>query len=203
MRPRTQVTEENAAFIPVCWLGPRYSGDSQCTLWSSCFLPSLFLQVLVHRMECLDCLSHLEWSFCRKIINMNVFITHVERIKESGRGKRDENDISFKVFQQHEDIKILQKIRLYLRTLISISYLLKYKFFLMSFNYVYSISGGKPACQCRRHKRHWFNLWVGKIPWRRAWQPTLVFLPGESHGQKSLVGFSLCGCKESDMAEVT
>ena len=40
---------------------------------------------------------------------MNVFITHVERIKESGRGKRDENDISFKVFQQHEDIKIRQK----------------------------------------------------------------------------------------------
>ena len=64
---------------------------------------------------------------------MNVFITHVERIKESGRGKRDENDISFKVFQQHEDIKILQKIRLYLRTLISISYLLNNKFFLMSF----------------------------------------------------------------------
>ena len=34
--------------------------------------------------------------------------------------------------------------------------------------------------QCRRHKRRWFNPWVGKIPWRRAWQPTPVFLPGES-----------------------
>ena len=33
-----------------------------------------------------------------------------------------------------------------------------------------------------------FNPWVGKIPWRRAWQPTPVFLPGESHGQRSLVG---------------
>ena len=141
-----------------------------------------------------------------KYFNINVFITCVERIKEKGRGKWDENDTSFKVFQQHEDIKILQKIRLYLRTLISISYLLKYKYFLMSFNHVYSISGGisgKPACQCRRHKRHWFNLWVGKIPWRRAWQPSLVFLPGESHGHKSLVGYSPWGRTESDTTEAT
>ena len=41
-------------------------------------------------------------------------------------------------------------------------------------------SGKESTCQCRRHKRHGFNPWVGKIPWRRAWQPTLVFLPGES-----------------------
>ena len=41
----------------------------------------------------------------------------------------------------------------------------------------------EPACQCRRHKRHSFGIWVGKIPWRRAWQPTPVFLPGESHGR--------------------
>ena len=34
-----------------------------------------------------------------------------------------------------------------------------------------------------------FDLWVGKIPWRKAWQPTPVFLPGESHGQKSLAGY--------------
>jgi len=34
------------------------------------------------------------------------------------------------------------------------------------------------------------NPWVGKIPWRRKWQPTLVFLPGESHGRRSLVGYS-------------
>jgi len=46
------------------------------------------------------------------------------------------------------------------------------------------------ACQCRRHKRREFDLWVWKSPWRRAWQPTPVFLPGESHGQKSLVGYS-------------
>ena len=41
-------------------------------------------------------------------------------------------------------------------------------------------SGREPACQCRRHKRHRFDPWVGKIPWRRAWKPTPVFLPGES-----------------------
>jgi len=36
----------------------------------------------------------------------------------------------------------------------------------------------EPTCQYRRHERHEFNPWVRKIPWRRAWQPTLVFLPG-------------------------
>ena len=40
-----------------------------------------------------------------------------------------------------------------------------------------------------------FYPWVGKIPWRRAWQPALVFLPGESHGQRSLEGYSLWGPK--------
>ena len=49
-------------------------------------------------------------------------------------------------------------------------------------------SGKEPACQCWRHKKHGFDPWVRKIPWRRAWQPTLVFLPGESHGQRSLNG---------------
>ena len=43
-----------------------------------------------------------------------------------------------------------------------------------------------------------FNPWVGKIPWRRKWQPTLVFLPGKSHGRRSLAGYSPWGCKELD-----
>ena len=46
-----------------------------------------------------------------------------------------------------------------------------------------------------------FNPWVGKIPWRRKWQPAPVFLPGESHGQRSLAGYSPWGHKESDMTE--
>ena len=41
-------------------------------------------------------------------------------------------------------------------------------------------SGKEPACQCKRDKRWGFDPRVGKIPWRRAWQPTPVFLPGES-----------------------
>ena len=45
------------------------------------------------------------------------------------------------------------------------------------------------------------SAWVGKIPWRRKCQPTPVFLPAESHGRRSLVGYSPRGRKESDMAE--
>ena len=60
-----------------------------------------------------------------------------------------------------------------------------------------------PPCQCRRRKRHRFNPWVRKMPWRRARQPTLVFLPGEFHGQRSLVGYSLWGLKEPDTTEGT
>ena len=56
-------------------------------------------------------------------------------------------------------------------------------------------SGKEPAGQCRRQKRHGFNLWVGKVPWRREWQPTPVFLSEESHGQRSLVDYSPKGTK--------
>ena len=49
------------------------------------------------------------------------------------------------------------------------------------------------ACQCRRCG---FNPWVGKIHWRRNWQPTPIFLPGKSHGQRGLVGYSPWGSKE-------
>ena len=45
--------------------------------------------------------------------------------------------------------------------------------------------------------------WVGKIPWRRAWQVTPEFLPGASHGQRSLAGYFPEGCKESDTTEAT
>ena len=61
----------------------------------------------------------------------------------------------------------------------------------------------EPACQCRRHKRCRFDRWVRKIPWRRAWQPTPVRLPGESHGWRSLEGYSSRGCKKSDRTKVT
>ena len=64
-------------------------------------------------------------------------------------------------------------------------------------------SGKESACQCRRRKRCGFDLWVGKTPKRRAWQPTPVFLPGESHRQRSLVGYGPYGLKESDMTDAT
>ena len=48
-----------------------------------------------------------------------------------------------------------------------------------------------------------FDPWVGKIPWRRKWQPTPIFLSGESHGSKSLAGYSPWGHKELDMIEVS
>ena len=63
-------------------------------------------------------------------------------------------------------------------------------------------SGKEPTCQCRRCKREKFDPWVRMILWRRAWQPTLVFLHGESHGWRSLAGYSPKGHKESDTTEV-
>ena len=60
-------------------------------------------------------------------------------------------------------------------------------------------SDSKRVClQCRRPG---FNPWVGKIPWRRKWQPIPVFLPGKSHGQRSLVGYSPWGHEELDTTE--
>ena len=54
-----------------------------------------------------------------------------------------------------------------------------------------------------RDMRCGFDSWIGKIPWRRAWQPTLVWLAGESFGQRSLMGYSPCSHKESDTTEGT
>ena len=59
--------------------------------------------------------------------------------------------------------------------------------------------GGSDVClQCGRPG---FDPWVGKIPWRKKWQPTPVFLPRESHGWRSLVGYSPWSRKESDTTE--
>ena len=54
------------------------------------------------------------------------------------------------------------------------------------------LSGEAQTGHCRRRR---FDPWVGKIPWRRKWQPTSEFLPGKSHGLHSLVGYSPWGCK--------
>ena len=57
----------------------------------------------------------------------------------------------------------------------------------------WSYSSKEYSCQCRRHRTHGFDPWVGKIPWRRKWQPTPVFLPRKFHGQRSLEGYSPWG----------
>ena len=59
------------------------------------------------------------------------------------------------------------------------------------------------VCQCNRLGRCRFDPWVGKIPWSRKWQPLPVLLPGKSHGQRSLVGYSRWGWEESETTEHT
>ena len=54
------------------------------------------------------------------------------------------------------------------------------------------ISGQESTCHCRSWRRHGFDLWVRKIPGRKKWQPTAVFLPEKSYGQRSLEGYSPC-----------
>ena len=72
-------------------------------------------------------------------------------------------------------------------------------------NAVQGFSGGSDgkeySCNVGDIKRFRFDPWVGKIPWRRKWQPTSEFLPGESQGRGSLVAYGPCGCTESDMTE--
>ena len=69
---------------------------------------------------------------------------------------------------------------------------------IISWGFLGGTSGKEPACQCRRQERCRLDPWVGKIPRRRAQQPIPVFLPKESRGQRSLVGYSPQDHKESD-----
>jgi len=62
-------------------------------------------------------------------------------------------------------------------------------------------SGKESACQSRRITKLRFDPWIGKIPWRRKWQPIPVLLPGKSHGRRGLAGYSPWGCKELDTTE--
>ena len=62
--------------------------------------------------------------------------------------------------------------------------------FIDSWGFPGGVSGKDPAAQCRRRRRRNSDPWAGKIFWRRAWQPTLVSLPGKCYGQRSLAGYS-------------
>ena len=70
-----------------------------------------------------------------------------------------------------------------------------------SIGFVWWLSSKGSSCQCRRHRRYEFDPWIRKTPWRRKWHATPVFLPEESHGQRSLVGYSPWGHQESDTTE--
>ena len=63
------------------------------------------------------------------------------------------------------------------------------------------LRGKESTCQCRGHKRHTLDPWVGKIPWSRKWQPTPVFLPRESRRQGSLANYSPWGHKDLGTTE--
>ena len=62
-------------------------------------------------------------------------------------------------------------------------------------------SGKEPACQCRRCKACRFDPWIRKIPWRRAWQPALVFLPGESHEQRIVLDWRATVCRSQKVGQ--
>ena len=64
-------------------------------------------------------------------------------------------------------------------------------------------SGKESTCHCRRRKRHGFDPWGRKIPWRKAWQPIPVLLPRESQGQQNLTGYSPQGPEELATTEAT
>ena len=67
-----------------------------------------------------------------------------------------------------------------------------HQYFIPSNGYVASLVA-QSVKNLPENRRPGFDSWVGKIPWRRKWQPTPVFLPGESHGQRSLAGYTAHG----------
>ena len=81
------------------------------------------------------------------------------------------------------------------------------RFFFFNHKVTYSLglprwlNGKESAYQCRKCRTQRFDPWAGKIPWRRKWQPDPAFLPGKSHGQRSLAGYSPWGLEESEMIE--
>ena len=87
-------------------------------------------------------------------------------------------------------------------TLILYVYLFIYMWYiLLLWRILTSFLGASDGKRLPRVGRPGFDPWVRKIPWRKEWQPTPVFLPGEFHGQRSLLGYSPWSCKEFDMTE--
>ena len=81
--------------------------------------------------------------------------------------------------------------RLCVKNLCTMLNIMNYYSYLRGFSS--GVTGKEPTYQCRRHKKGRFHPWVGKVPWRRKWQPGPVFLPGESLDQRNLVGLQSMG----------
>ena len=79
-----------------------------------------------------------------------------------------------------------------------LEFLLFWYFSLVVKSLVYGSNSGWVLALAYQYKRHGFNSWVKKIPWRREWRPTPVFMPGQSHGQRSLAGYTLW-CSKNQM----
>ena len=93
--------------------------------------------------------------------------------------------------------KFLSVLPILVHILASVLLLLSLQNAIFLFNCFHSSK--KSTCKCKKCR---FDPWVGKIPWRRKQQPTPVFLPGKSHGQKKLVGYGPWVYKELDTTEL-
>ena len=71
--------------------------------------------------------------------------------------------------------------------------------FTLHLHYIWAFLVAQTVKNLPAMQETWFDPWIGKIPWRRKWPPTPIFLPGEFHGQRSLAGYSPWGRRESDM----
>ena len=87
------------------------------------------------------------------------------------------------------------------KLLLTLSYIQKSTHYDIFLGFPGGTSVKEPTCQCRRHKKLGFDPCVWKIPWKREWLPTPVFLPGGYHGQRSLMGYSPLGHKQLDTPE--
>ena len=104
----------------------------------------------------------------------------------SPRGWREENNPACMLYPHVQRELLhgkLQKKKILVNSLVKTNWVMRKQGTILGASQVALVVKNLPA-NAGRHKRWGFDPWVGKIPWRRAWQPTPVFLPGESHGQR-------------------
>ena len=117
---------------------------------------------------------------------------HVSRIPSEEFHSQDDNN-------SYLCVPILRKCNFYTWNFLIECICILYTYIYTHMAFQGRASGKEPACQFRRLKRNALNPWVGNIPWRRAWQPTPIFLPGECYGQKRLVGYSPWGSQDQTL----